>query len=82
VTFNLKDFPGAVLGPLGIEVLHPDAFLINQWDLDDATVIAALRGMRLRWRRPAADVETFAAALERNRLARTAQRVRHQQHLI
>jgi predicted nucleic acid-binding protein len=78
VTFNLKDFPESVLEPLGIEALHPDVFLINQWDLDDATVIAALRGMRLRWRRPAADVETFAAALERNGLAITAQRVRRQ----
>ncbi len=27
VTFNLKDFPGRVLSPLGIRALHPDAFL-------------------------------------------------------
>jgi len=82
VTFNQKDFPNEVLGPLGIEALHPDVFIINQWDLDDAIVIAALRGMRLRWRRPAADVGTFAAALERNRLPLTAQRVRHQREAL
>ena len=28
VTANLKDFPRDVLEPLGIEVLHPDAFLV------------------------------------------------------
>lgn len=82
VTFNLKDFPESVLEPLGIDALHPDVFLINQWDLDDATVIAALRGMRQRWRRPAADIATFAAALERNGLALTAQRVRDQKEEV
>ena len=29
VTFNIKDFPQAVLQPYGIEVQHPDEFLMN-----------------------------------------------------
>ena len=29
VTFNTKDFPTAVLVPYGIEVQHPDEFLMN-----------------------------------------------------
>jgi len=82
VTFNQKDFPNEVLGPLGIEALHPDVFIINQWDLDEPTVVAALRGMRLRWRRPPADVGTFAAALGRNRLSLTAHRVRQHCDLL
>ena len=30
VTFNLKDFPPTVLQPYGIEVQHPDEFVVNQ----------------------------------------------------
>ena len=30
VTFNTKDFPIAVLQPYGIEVQHPDEFLMSQ----------------------------------------------------
>lgn len=29
VTFNLKDFPLAVLQPYGVEVQHPDEFIAN-----------------------------------------------------
>ena len=29
VTFNTKDFPATVLQPYGIEVLHPDEFMMN-----------------------------------------------------
>ena len=33
VTANLTDYPPDVLDPLGIEVIHPDAFLLDQLDL-------------------------------------------------
>jgi len=33
VTFNTKDFPQAVLQPYGIEVQHPDEFVMNQLQL-------------------------------------------------
>lgn len=42
VTANLKDFPASALEPYGIEVLHPDEFLLDQLDLDRAAVVAAL----------------------------------------
>jgi len=29
VTFNLKDFPDAVLAPFGIEAKHPDDFVLD-----------------------------------------------------
>ena len=34
VTANLKDFPAEVVAQLGIEVIHPDQFIVAQWDLD------------------------------------------------
>ncbi|MET9771258.1 PIN domain-containing protein [Streptomyces sp. NPDC006415] len=33
VTLNLKDFPAAASEPYGIEVLHPDEFLLDMLDL-------------------------------------------------
>ncbi len=39
VTFNIKDFPAKVLDPLGITVLHPDEFLLQQLELDPLVVL-------------------------------------------
>ena len=40
VTFNLKHFPADALTQYGIDALHPDEFLVNQFHLDDALVTA------------------------------------------
>lgn len=82
VTANLKDFPAAVVGALGIEVIHPDPFIVAQWDLDPLTAIAAFKRMRARWKRPEASAEDFAAAMERGGLPATAQRLREAAELI
>lgn len=34
VTFNLKDFPHSICSLHDIEVIHPDAFLLDQFDLN------------------------------------------------
>jgi len=82
VTANLRDFPAAVAGPLGIEIIHPDQFIVAQWDLDQLVAVAAFKRMRMRWRKPAATAEDFAAALERAGLPATAQRLREAAELI
>ncbi len=38
VTANLKHFPEDQISQFGIEALHPDEFLINQWTLAETTV--------------------------------------------
>lgn len=43
VTFNVRDFPADVLGPLNIEVIYPDDFLLDQLDLNPKTVLDVLR---------------------------------------
>jgi predicted nucleic acid-binding protein len=43
VTFNLDDFPESSTGPLEIEAVSPDDFLLNQLDLDPTRVVAVLR---------------------------------------
>lgn len=42
VTFNLKDFPTAVLEPMGVEARHPDDFVVDQIDLAPGLVVGAL----------------------------------------
>lgn len=82
VTVNLRDFPSDVVGPLGIEVLHPDQFIVAQWDLDQLAAVASFKRMRARWKKPEATADDFAAAFERAGLPATAQRLREAAELI
>ena len=72
VTSNLVDFPSTKLEPMGIDVLHPDAFLLAQLELDPFRVLPAFRDMRRRLRNPAMDAMAFTQALQRNGLVETA----------
>ena len=76
VTSNLKHFPNTVLGPLGLEAIHPDDFIVNQLDLDPYPALAAFKNMRARLRKPTMTAEEFVAAIERNQLVSTAVRLR------
>lgn len=82
VTSNLRDFPVDVVEQYGIEMVSPDRFIINQWDLRPYDAIAALKHMRGRWRRPEATAENFAEAFDRGGLPATAQRLREAAELI
>ena len=82
VTANLKDFPMEAVGALGIEVIHPDQFIVAQWDLDQLVAVAAFKRMRARWKKPSATAEHFAEAMERGGLPATAQRLREAIELI
>ncbi|MCA8298789.1 PIN domain-containing protein [Burkholderia sp. AU30198] len=82
VTANLRDFPAEAVSPYGIGIIHPDRFIINQWDLDPIGAMSAFKRMRARWKKPQATPEDFAQALERNGLPATAQRIREAADLI
>ena len=82
VTVNLRHFPDAAVGPYGVEVVDPDKFIINQWDLDQLAAVAAFKRMRARWKKPQATPEDFAQALERGGLPATAIRLREARELI
>jgi len=71
-----------VVSRFGIEVIDPDRFLVNQWDLDAIAVIAAFKRMRARWRKPSASAENFAVAMARGGLPATADRLRDAAELI
>lgn len=82
VTSNLKDFPSAVLLRYGIEAVDPDTFVMNQWDLDPVTAIAAFKRMRARREKPQSSPQEFADALELGGLPGTANRLRLAAELI
>ena len=82
VTINIKDFPSSVLRPLGIAVLHPDEFLLQQLELEPLVVLPAFKVMRSRLKNPAFTPEKFVDALERNGLIQTAAFLRQALRLI
>ena len=82
VTANLKDFPAETTRALGLEVIHPDQFIVAQWDLNQLMTVAAFKRMRARRKKPEATAEDFAAAMERGGLPATAHRLRDAAELI
>ena len=43
VTANVRDYPPEILGPLQIEIIHPDDFLLDQLDFAPRIVLDVLR---------------------------------------
>jgi len=68
VTYNLKDFPYEVLRSFGIEAQHPDAFLSDIWDLDQAAVLQAVRKQRTSLRNPQLDASQLLDILRQQQL--------------
>jgi predicted nucleic acid-binding protein len=71
VTFNLKDFPSATLEPFGVEVLHPDAFIMDAINLDATRVVNAVRTCQRRLRNPPRSMREHLDTLENQGLIRT-----------
>ena len=82
VTFNTKDFPQAVLQPYGIEVQHPDEFLMNQLQLQKIPALSAIKKMRARWTNPERPALALIAAFEKRGLPLTADLLREAVDLI
>ena len=76
ITFNLADFPAAILARYGIAAQHPDAFLGTLLESDRGEVGAAARRIRARLRQPPLDVPAYLAVLERCGLPTTATSLR------
>lgn len=71
VTFNQKDFPASALAPFGIEAQHPDEFIENLFDLDQAAVVSAAQRQRAQLRNPSMDVDRYLNVLLRQGLVQT-----------
>ncbi len=71
ITFNLRDFPGDRLAPLGIEAQHPDEFISGLAGMDVAKVVQAVRLQRAALKNPPVDADQLLDVLRRQGLART-----------
>ncbi|MEA5217550.1 PIN domain-containing protein [Enterobacter cloacae] len=71
VTFNLKDFPEHALTPFGIEALHPDDFISDLFDLNQALVLSAVNTQRRGLRKPPMEVADYLEALQRQGMVQT-----------
>ena len=69
VTRNLKDFPESQLSKYQIEPLHPDEFLVHQFGLDDDLVIASIKRIRARLKKPPMTATAYLERLRQNGLA-------------
>ncbi|GMA32531.1 PIN domain-containing protein [Litorihabitans aurantiacus] len=64
VTFNVRDFPTAAM-PEGVEVVHPDDFLLAQVDLYEVECIDLVRQQAAAMRHPPMDVHDVLISLGR-----------------
>lgn len=71
VTMNLRDFPPDTVGSLGIEVQHPDEFVLHLLDLAPGAVVAAAQNHRQSLKNPPKTVAEYLETLERQGLTQT-----------
>jgi predicted nucleic acid-binding protein len=76
VTFNLDNFPAAATDPYEIDVLHPDAFLLNQIELAPRRVLHVLDEQVAGYRRPTMDLYSLASALYKAGCTEAAEELR------
>jgi hypothetical protein len=65
VTFNLKDFPVESMATTGIEVRHPDEFLLDQLDLLPSVALEVLVRQADDMHKPTTDLAGLLNRLER-----------------
>lgn len=66
VTMNGKDFPSEILARFGIEVLHPDDFLLDLVDLFPLRVVRIVEEQAKALRKPARTYEEVLDAIGRS----------------
>jgi hypothetical protein len=68
---NLRDFPSDVLGSFGIEVQHPNEFVLHLLDLARGAAVAAARNHCESLKNPPKTVAEYLETLERQGLTHT-----------
>lgn len=69
VTYNTKDFPAETAVSYGIEIQHPDEFLIHVFDLAPGAVLEALQRLRQSLKNPPVAIEQYLIRLEQHELS-------------
>ncbi|MGE8119259.1 PIN domain-containing protein [Pseudomonas fulva] len=82
VTYNLKDFPAEILKRFEIEALHPNVFLSDIWDLDQAAVLKAVQKQRAALNNPVYSPRELLDILLKQRLPETVKHLSNHELLI
>lgn len=82
ITFNLKDFPESNTSVYGIEALHPDDFLVHQYDLDPIRFLKVVKTLRERLRKPPKTADELISIYEQQGLPQTCKFLREALDLI
>lgn len=82
VTYNLKDFPSAIMNGYEIDVHHPDEFVSQLIDHTPGVVCSAVRRLRSSLRNPPIDAEDYLSTLESQSLPQTVSKLREFVSLI
>ena len=82
VTYNLADFPAELLRPWDIEAMHPDEFVMCQFDLDAPAVCGEIKKLRARLKNPPVSVEQYLQTLAQLRLPRVVEKLTEMKELI
>jgi predicted nucleic acid-binding protein len=76
VTFNLDDFPAAVLEPLGLEAKHPDDFMLEALDIAPGSIAAAVSEQAAALKSPPKTISELLDTLQVQGLALAVARLR------
>ena len=76
VTMNLRDFPSGTIGSFGMEVQHPDEFVLHLLDLAPSAVVAAAQTHRKSLKNPPKTAAEYLETLERQGLTQTVSALR------
>jgi predicted nucleic acid-binding protein len=82
VTCNTKHFPAEVAKPLGIEVIHPDDFIVNIIDLHPTRAATACKDHRAAMTTSKPSPEEFLERYRKAGLIQSYQRLSQQVNLI
>jgi hypothetical protein len=66
VTNNLSDFPASALDPYDVDVQPPDAFLCNQWELDEESMAAVIENWPRDFLNPPLTLEQLLQTFEKH----------------
>jgi len=76
VTFNLKDFPAKSLDQYGIEVQHPDDFVLDLMALNANLVCQAIQNQLNTLKNPPLTIESLLTTLENQKLPKSTAKLR------
>lgn len=72
VTFNQKDFPKEYLANFDVELIHPDDFIVYQFEFNLVAVLESFKRQRQSLNKPEMTAEEFIDCLYKQQLPQTA----------